>query len=295
MRHGRAQRTMWSAVSAVAIAAMAVSYVPRPAAQTKKPRWNRIIEKLEQGKSASFGGETRYIDMEHGAFSFDRLETILAENAKQKDANGIPLKTPYMRVPMDANEVPNWVITQALDVGVLAFMIPHIETKAEALKIVKAMRYPPQRGWSNARYPEPLGVRGPTSRRAAAYWGESNPVEYAKRADVWPLNPEGELFLVGQIETVSGARNIKEILTTPGLGAILLAPNDLTFSLGIGPAGGVGGEGGPGRIGLPSETERVYDEVLTVCDQQTKVVCGASGATDALLKKHKIRFVTGGA
>ena len=282
----RTQRTTWWVVStAVAIAAIAGSYAPRPAAQTKKPRWNRIIEKLEQGEPA-IAGEARQFDMEHGSFSFDRLETFLAENAKEKDANGIPLKTPSVRIGMDAREVPDWVIAQVLDAGVLALRIPSVETKAQVVNIVKAMRYPPQRGWSNARYPEPLGVRGPTSRRAATYWGESNPVEYSKRADVWPLNPDGELFLIASIESVAGARNVKDILTAPGLGAILLAPNDLSYSMGIGQSDRIGA----GGITLPAETEQVYDQVLTECEKQTKVACGAADATEALRKKHNIRF-----
>ena len=37
-------------------------------------------------------------------------------------------------------------------------------------------------------------------------------LEYHRRADVWPLNPEGELFAVAMIESGEAIRNIKEIL-----------------------------------------------------------------------------------
>lgn len=69
-------------------------------------------------------------------------------------------------------------------------MFPRIESKAQAIEAVRAMRYPPQRG---AKYPEPAGRRGWGPGRAAAYWGLSVPDYAFTYADVWPLNPDGEL------------------------------------------------------------------------------------------------------
>ena len=290
MRHSRLAGTKWWLMSsAIAIAAILGSTGARPAAQqtaaSKKVRWNKIIARLEQGQTARSGEVAKFIDMEHGAFSMDRLETILAELAKDKDATGHPRLTPYIRIPHDASEDIGWAIYQVLDAGVLAIMLPHVETKADALKAVRAMRYPPQRGWSNEKYPEPRGLRGPTPNRAGKYWGEENPVEYAKRADVWPLNPEGELFLVAQIETADGVKNIKDILQVPGLGAILLSPSDMSFSLGVAPARlpFVAGQ-------LPPEVEAAYETVLTACDAQKTVICGAALAGERIMKRHNVRF-----
>ncbi len=36
----------------------------------------------------------------------------------------------------------------------------------------------------------------------------------------WPLDPNGELFVVAMIESEEGAQNAQEIVETPGLGAI---------------------------------------------------------------------------
>jgi len=59
--------------------------------------------------------------------------------------------------------------------------------------------------------------------------------EYAVKADVWPLNPAGELMAIVMIESREGVRNIDEILKVPGLGAALIAGGDLGVSLGVGP------------------------------------------------------------
>ena len=58
--------------------------------------------------------------------------------------------------------------------------------------------------------------------------------EYARRADVWPLNPEGELFAVAMIESQEAVNNIHEILQTP-VSAIMVVPGDMAMDLGLGP------------------------------------------------------------
>lgn len=274
-----------AAIAAPVAQQPATSIMPQQPAPAATARWNKIIERLEQGQPAQSSELAKFIDMEHGAFSMDRLEAALVDLAKDKDANGRPRLTPYVRIPHDADEDTKWVIKQVIDAGVLAIMLPHVETKADVIKVVRAMRYPPQRGWSNAKYPEPRGQRGGTPVRAAKYWGMENPVDYAKRADVWPLNPDGELFLVAQIETVDGVKNIREILDAPGLGAILLSPHDLTFSLGVVPE----------RLPLtastfPPELEAAYESVLKVCSAQKTVICGAALAPERLRKQYNVRF-----
>ena len=66
---------------------------------------------------------------------------------------------------------------------------------------------------------------------AAWYWGLSD-TDYKERADVWPLNPTGELLAVVQIETVKGLQHAEEIVSTPGVGVIFLGPGDLSRSIG---------------------------------------------------------------
>ena len=53
--------------------------------------------------------------------------------------------------------------------------------------------------------------------------------------------PERRLFAMLMIETAEGVKNVDEILTVPGVGAIFIGASDLGVSLGVGPpaAGGV--------------------------------------------------------
>ena len=84
----------------------------------------------------------------------------------------------------------------------------------------------------NAPLYEPSGIRddGPTA--AARYWGLSQQ-DYYKKADVWPLNPEGEIFCILQIEDTRGVENLDDMLkNVPGIGAILIGEGDLSQELG---------------------------------------------------------------
>src|SRR5438128_2310256 len=84
---------------------------------------------------------------------------------------------------------------------------------------------------AGAKYPSPAGIRGWGPSAAARYWGLTN-AEYAQRADVWPLNPDGELLAIAIIESREGVKNVEEILRVPGLGGVLIGPADLSLSLG---------------------------------------------------------------
>ena len=54
---------------------------------------------------------------------------------------------------------------------------------------------------------------------AAAYWGLTVD-EYRQKADVWPLNPDGELLLSVIVESRKGLANIREIAAEPGVGEV---------------------------------------------------------------------------
>ena len=87
--------------------------------------------------------------------------------------------------------------------------------------------------------------------------------DYARRADVWPLDPEGELFAMIMIESADGVRNIDEIVSVPGIGAIFIGPADLGMSLGVGPP----------TPAQPPETEAAIQRILEACKVHD-VICG---------------------
>src|SRR6516225_6916671 len=94
---------------------------------------------------------------------------------------------------------------------------------------VAACRYPRLK---NKPLYEPAGIRGDGPTQAVRYWGLTQQ-EYYERADVWPLNPKGEIFVILMIEDTEGISNLKDILkNVPGIGAILIGEGDLSQELG---------------------------------------------------------------
>src|SRR5687767_3892395 len=246
-------RHPWLRIGAPLLAALLITVwvgAGLVSAQGTAVRINGAIDKLARGKSlagaiiydfslyaaaqfASSDLDFIIVDMEHRGLDFERLETFLlattnkAEIAKQGNLQvRVP---PIVRIPTYGRAPNEAIVKQVLDMGAFGIMFPAIENKEQALAAVRASRYPQPR---NSKYPEPAGLRGNGNMPAAWFWGLSRP-EYARRADVWPVNPQGELLLFLQVETAEGVRNIKEIMSVPGIGVLFIGPNDLSWSLGV--------------------------------------------------------------
>ena len=91
---------------------------------------------------------------------------------------------------------------------------------------VRATRYPQYNGADDY---EPKGLRGRNPSNATWYWGVN---DYHARADVWPLDPQGELISIIQIETYEGVENIEQIMEVPGISVIFIGPSDLSTDMG---------------------------------------------------------------
>jgi len=257
------QRVTMAVAMAVAVGSLGV----QPDAQ-QRSRLNKAIETVEAGRAAVANQDWRFIDMEHGPFSADRLDSILTEMGKDRDASGRLKLTPFVRIPQEGDEDLKWAVKQVLDAGVFGVLVPHVDTKEEAMKIVRAMRYPPMRG---AKQPEPRGERGWGPGRAVRLWGVANDKEYHGKADLWPLNPDGELFAVAMIESGEAVRNIREILQAP-VSAILVVPGDMSIDLGLGPRS---------EQNHP-EVDAAYQTVLKACMAQKAVVCGCADSASRM-------------
>jgi 4-hydroxy-2-oxoheptanedioate aldolase len=117
-----------------------------------------------------------------------------------------------------------------LESGAMGIIVPQVEDREQALKVVQAMRYPQPKG---SKYLNPPGRRG-CGCSGGAGWGLQNPVDYVSLTDVWPLNPQGELIAFPMIETPLGVKNVNAILDVPGVGGVLIGPTDLTMNHGEG-------------------------------------------------------------
>jgi len=213
-------------------------------------RLNGVIRALEQGQRAFGSFSTPDIDsalafsvakydgiifeMEHNPWDTktlrDCLQYMLNRRLIAESGSLAPAVTPLVRIPPNGGEKSQWLAKQALDLGVYGIVWPHISTVDQAYNAVAACRYPRMK--DAPRY-EPSGVRGDAPVAAARYWGLTQQ-EYYKKADVWPLDPNGEIFCILQIEDMRGVDNLDAMLKeVKGIGAILIGEGDLGQELGI--------------------------------------------------------------
>jgi 4-hydroxy-2-oxoheptanedioate aldolase len=173
-------------------------------------------------------------EMEHNPYDIAALRNSLQYllNRRQIAQSGslAPAVTPIVRIPPNGGEKAQWQAKQALDLGAYGIVWPHISTVDQARNAVAACRYP--RLKTALRY-QPAGLRGDGPTAAVRYWGLSQQ-EYYTRADVWPLDPKGEILVILMIEDLEGIENLESILKqVPGVGAILIGEGDLSQELGV--------------------------------------------------------------
>jgi 4-hydroxy-2-oxoheptanedioate aldolase len=181
-------------------------------------------------------------------------------NRQQIVASGsvAPAVTPMVRIPPNGVEMNQWIAKQVLDQGVYGVLWPHISTVEEARSAVAACRYARPAG--APRY-EPAGQRGDAPGNAARFWGISQQ-EYYDRADVWPLDPKGEILVAIMCEDVVGLKNLPKILKeVPGIGAVVIGEGDLSQNLGF-----------PRQYKHPTVAGAI-NEILSICKEHN-VACG---------------------
>src|SRR6185503_16298825 len=242
------------------------------------PRLNGIIKQLEQGKNTfvSFASpDVGYtiaaatepydgvvFEMEHNGYDIATLRHCLQYllNRRQIVESGsiAPAVTPMVRIPPNGAEMNQWVAKQVLDSGVYGILWPHISTVQEAYNAVASCRYARLEG---APRFEPRGQRGDAPAAAARYWGLTQQ-EYYDRADVWPLDPKGEIIVAIMCEDVVGMKNLPKILKeVPGIGAVIIGEGDLSQNLGF-----------PRQYSHPTVAGAI-NEILDIC-KQANVACG---------------------
>jgi 4-hydroxy-2-oxoheptanedioate aldolase len=216
---------------------------------TSLPRLNPVIRALESGKAAfaTFSQASAenavalsasaydgvIFEMEHYPWDAlalrDSLQYMLNRAQIAGSGSLAPAVAPFVRIPPNGAEMGQVYAKQALDVGVYGIVFPHVSTVDEARNAVAACRYP--RLKEHPLY-EPAGLRGDGPTTAVRYWGLTQQ-QYYERADVWPLNPAGEILAIVQIEDTAGIENLPSILrAVPGIGVVLLGEGDLSQELG---------------------------------------------------------------
>jgi 4-hydroxy-2-oxoheptanedioate aldolase len=242
------------------------------------PRLNGVIKALSEGKPAFVTFSVAEIsaaislsaapydavvfEMEHNPYDVGALRNCLQYMLDRRrileSGTLAPAVTPMVRIPVNGAEVSQWIAKQVLDVGVFGVIWPHVSTVEEARNAVAACRYPRP---ESRPYYNPPGQRGDSPRHAARYWGLTQQDYYA-RADVWPLNPEGEILVGIMCEEVKAIRNLPSILReVPGIGLVIVGEGDLSQDMGY-----------PRQYDHP-EVAAAIDEVLAIC-RDHDVPCG---------------------
>ncbi len=236
------------------LACVIFSTLERSPAQSPK-RITQAIELVSQGQPIYYtmaneksyeGGKKMaqtwadYItyDMEHNPLDIPRLARFmqgLLDGGPTKSGHRTPSVVVTLSVDgFDAATVwaNAWMIKQVLATGVHGLLLVHAQTPDAVQALVEATRYPMhQQGVGEGLKAGQRGNGGQGS--AARIWGI--PVEeYFQKADVWPLNPDGEILLGLKIEDKVALSNVRSTLRVPGIGFAEWGPGDMALSLGVG-------------------------------------------------------------
>jgi 2-keto-3-deoxy-L-rhamnonate aldolase RhmA len=147
------------------------------------------------------GFDALIIDLEHGAGD---IPTLITQIQAMKGEKAVPI----VRAPW--NDFVQ--IKRILDSGAYGMLIPHVNSKEEAVKAVEAIRYPNS------------GIRGVAGSVRAAHYG-NNAMKYLESA-----NDELAIFIA--VETYEAVRNIEDLISVEGIDGIFIGPSDLSSSMG---------------------------------------------------------------
>ena len=161
--------------------------------------WISIDSSYATEHMAHVGFDWMCIDMQHGLIDYNDAKQMLV-------AISTTDTVPIVRVPW--NEP--YEIMKALDAGAYGVIVPLVNNREEVERAVAACRYPPD------------GMRSYGPARASLYAGRG----YAAEAN-------SNIACIVMIETAEALENLDEIMSTPGVDAVYIGPNDLAYALGL--------------------------------------------------------------
>ena len=211
---------------------------------------------------------------------FDKAYPTFAEFMKGLSTAGMVSKSParlshpmYVKTHKLAEDYAKAGerIAKQLNMGVNNITFVEVESAAEAIKGLNMMRFKSRGGT------RPDDVGG-----APAMWGMSEK-EYKDKADVWPLNPKGELVNFTIVESKVGLAHVREIAAVKGIGVLFPGAGTLRNDV---------------FTTTDSTGKRVFDEkgweaaiqqVLAAC-KEFKVPCGYPAREDDIVMRMKQGF-----
>jgi 2-keto-3-deoxy-L-rhamnonate aldolase RhmA len=205
----------------------------------------------------------------------DRAIGPVTDFVKATAEAGALAKSPFLRLPAPlvvkapkiapdtAKAVDN--ISRELNLGVSGVMFVEVESADEVRQGLAAMRFKSKGGTR----PDEVGM-------APTYWGMTEQ-QYRQKADLWPLNPEGELVNWTIVESKEGLAHVREIAAVKGIGVLWPGAGTLR---GVFSTTNAAGE----RIVDLVAWENAIQQVLAAC-KEFNVPCGfPANATDIELR-----------
>jgi 4-hydroxy-2-oxoheptanedioate aldolase len=141
------------------------------------------------------------IDDEHGAFSSSELENMI----RTADSVGL---TPIVRVSYDPSS-----IQKALDRGAKGVQVPMVNTKEDALEVIRRAKFPP------------YGDRGVSYSIRPARYGKDNGKSYLDECNE-------NIMIIVHIETLEAANNFEDIVSVDGIDLAFIGSTDLSVNMG---------------------------------------------------------------
>jgi 4-hydroxy-2-oxoheptanedioate aldolase len=165
--------------------------------------------------------------------------------------------TPLIRIgPKDPK-----LVLQYLDAGMMGVMMPGLETVADSKMLIDAMKYPP------------LGKRGMGITRASGY------VAVGEKAVDYINFSNQQTMVIPQFEDPSLLNRFEEMISLPGVDAVVIGPRDLSLNMGF--------PDGPNH----PEVQEMIDRVVAICKKKN-VAAGITAGTRADSAKLVARGMT---
>jgi 4-hydroxy-2-oxoheptanedioate aldolase len=125
------------------------------------------------------------------------------------------------------------------------------------------------------------GTRPDDVGTAPAFWGMSE-AEYRQKADLWPLNKNGELINWTIIESKEGLAKVREIAAVPGIGVLWPGAGTLR---GLFRTNGADGQ----QVFDQAAWENAIQQVLSAC-KEFKIACGYPANAEDIEMRMKQGF-----
>jgi 2-keto-3-deoxy-L-rhamnonate aldolase RhmA len=161
-------------------------------------------------------------------------------------------------------------IHRQLNVGAAGVMFVEAESAEEV-----------RRGLAAMRFRSKGGTRPDDAGDAPSAWGMS-PEEYRQKADLWPLNPDGELINWTIVESKEGLAHVREIAAVKGIGVLWPGAGTLRGVFSTTKANGE-------RVLDAAGWENAIQTVLAAC-KEFHVACGYPATANDIEARMKQGF-----